>query len=128
MFAETGIELTTTIETDVRVAAPSGVVARIVDELLGNALQYARSRVHLDLQQTDSGGVLAVSDDGPGLPPDEREAVFERFTRGSASAPGGSGLGLALVRESVVALGGSARAQESRWGGLTVMVRFPSAH
>lgn len=128
MFAETGIELTTTIETDVRVAAPSGVVARIVDELLGNALQYARSRVHLDLQQTDSGGVLAVSDDGPGLPPDEREAVFERFTRGSASVPGGSGLGLALVRESVVALGGSARAQESRWGGLTVMVRFPSAH
>ena len=91
MFAETGIELTTTIETDVRVAAPSGVVARIVDELLGNALQYARTRVHVDLQRSDRAVVLAVSDDGPGLPPDEREAVFERFTRGSASVRAAAG-------------------------------------
>lgn len=128
MFAEADIALTSTLETDVRVAAPAGVVARVIDELLGNALQYARSRVHVDLHAVDAGGVLSVSDDGPGLPADEREAVFQRFTRGSASVPGGSGLGLALVRESVAALGGSARAQESRWGGLTVMVRFPTGH
>ena len=61
------------------------------------------------------------------MPVDEREAVFDRFTRGSASVPGGSGLGLALVRESVSGLGGSARATESRWGGLTVTVRMPMA-
>ena len=128
MFSEAGIELTSSLETDVHVAAPTGVIARVIDELLGNALQYARTRVHVDLHAVDSGGVLSVSDDGPGLPPDERDAVFQRFARGSASVPGGSGLGLALVRESVVALGGSARAQESRWGGLTVMVRFPPGH
>lgn len=126
MFGEAGVALTSSLETDVRVAAPAGVVARVIDELLGNALQYARSRVHVDLHAVDSGGVLSVSDDGPGLPADEREAVFHRFTRGSTSVPGGSGLGLALVRESVAALGGSARAQESRWGGLTVMVRIPT--
>ena len=125
MFAEAGISLTSTLEDGVRVAAPTGVVARIIDELLGNSLQYARTRVHVDLHAVDTGAVLSVSDDGPGLPADEREAVFQRFIRGSASVPGGSGLGLALVRESVAAIGGSARAQESRWGGLTVMVRFP---
>ena len=47
--------------------------------------------------------------------------MFERFTRGKTSVPGGSGLGLALVRESVVGLGGSAQASESRWGGLSVV-------
>jgi signal transduction histidine kinase len=125
MFAEAGIELTSSLQPDVHVAAPTGVVARVIDELLGNALQYAQARVHVDLHAVDAGGVLTVSDDGPGLPPDEREAVFQRFTRGSSSVPGGSGLGLALVRESVAALGGSARAQESRWGGLSVVVRFP---
>jgi signal transduction histidine kinase len=125
MFTEAGISLTSTLEDGVRVAAPTGVVARVIDELLGNSLQYARTRVHVDLHAVDTGAVLSVSDDGPGLPAAEREAVFQRFIRGSASVPGGSGLGLALVSESVAAIGGSARAQESRWGGLTVMVRFP---
>jgi signal transduction histidine kinase len=102
-------------------------MARVVDELLGNALQYAKTRVHVDLRVMDRAAVLSVADDGPGLAADEREAVFDRFTRGSASVPGGSGLGLALVRESVSGLGGSARATESRWGGLSDTVRMPMA-
>lgn len=127
MFVEAEVELTSSLAPGVFVTAPTGVVARVVDELLGNALQYARTRVHVDLRVMDRMAVLSVSDDGPGLPADEREAVFDRFTRGSASVPGGSGLGLALVRESVNGLGGSARATESRWGGLSVTVRMPMA-
>ena len=118
---------TSSLAPGVLVTAPTGVVSRVIDELLGNALQYARTRVHVDLRVMDRMAVLAVSDDGPGLPAAEREAVFDRFTRGSASVPGGSGLGLALVRESVSGLGGSARATESRWGGLSVTVRMPMA-
>ncbi len=127
MFAEAGVELTSSLEPAVRVTAPTGVVARVVDELLGNALQYARTRVHVDLRSVDRMAVLSVSDDGPGVPAGEREAVFDRFTRGTTSVPGGSGLGLALVRESVTGLGGSARADESPGGGLTVTVRMPMA-
>lgn len=127
MFVEAGVELTSSLAPGVLVTAPAGVVSRVVDELLGNALQYARTRVHVDLRVVDRAAVLAVSDDGPGLPAAERESVFDRFTRGSASVPGGSGLGLALVRESVSGLGGSARATESRWGGLSVTVRMPMA-
>jgi two-component system sensor histidine kinase TctE len=100
-------------------------VARIVDELLGNALQYARTRVHVDLRRDGDEALLSVSDDGPGVPESEREAIFERFRRGTSSVPGGSGLGLALVRESVQAVGGDATTVESPWGGLTVRVWIP---
>ncbi len=127
MFSDRGVDLTSSVEESVFVAAPSGVVARIVDELMGNALQYARGRVHVDLRRIDREAVLSVSDDGPGVARAERDAIFERFNRGTTSVPGGSGLGLALVRESVAGLGGSALAQESRWGGLDVTVRVPVA-
>ncbi len=127
MFADREVTLTSSVEARVFVAAPSGVIARIVDELMGNALQYALARVHVDLRRSDREAVLSVADDGPGVPRVERDAIFERFNRGTTSVPGGSGLGLALVRESVAGLGGSALAQESRWGGLEVIVHIPVA-
>ncbi|MBK9738869.1 MAG: HAMP domain-containing protein [Actinobacteria bacterium] len=117
MFVEKDVALTESIDEAVFVAAPTGVIARIVDELLGNALQYAKGRVHVTLRQTTGDAMLSVADDGLGVPRGERDAVFDRFTRGSTSVPGGSGLGLALVRESVTGIGGSAKATESRWGG-----------
>ena len=107
------------------VQAPVGTVDRIIDELVGNALSYARSRIHVDVRFDDRWVVIAVSDDGPGLPLQERSTVFQRFVRGSQAVPGGSGLGLALVSESAQALGGVASAEESELGGLTIRVRLP---
>ena len=69
---------------------------------------------------------LRIGDDGPGLPEAERTAVFERFQRGSTSLPGGSGLGLALVRESARAAGGDAEAGVSPLGGFAVHVTLPT--
>ena len=125
MFEEREIVLTSTVSEGVVVMTPTGLLARVVDELLGNALQYARGRVDVSLHRDGARAVLSVADDGPGVAAAERESVFDRFTRGSASVPGGSGLGLALVRESVVGIGGSAQAQQSRWGGLDVVVTLP---
>jgi signal transduction histidine kinase len=127
MFAEQDVELAYSLPPGVFVAAPTGLVARIIDELLGNALLYARTQVRVELRTIDRMAELSVSDDGPGVPEDEREAIFERFQRGHHAVPGGSGLGLALVRESAAALGGSARAFESARGGLNVVVRLPMA-
>lgn len=125
LFRERDLTLTCEADPEVRVEAPPGALSRVVDELLGNALSYARTRVTVALHSVDRMAVLTVSDDGPGVPESEREDVFERFRRGSSSVPGGSGLGLALVRESVVGLGGGARAERSPWGGLSVVVRIP---
>ena len=107
------------------VQAPVGTVDRIVDELVGNALSYARSRIKVNVDVNDTWVVIEVSDDGPGLPLQERSTVFQRFVRGSQAVPGGSGLGLALVSESAQALGGVASAEESELGGLTIRVRLP---
>jgi signal transduction histidine kinase len=125
MFSEGGVELTSALDPHTSVAAPAGVLARVIDELLGNALQYARSRVHVELRRSGRSAELSVADDGPGVPEAERERIFDRFSRGAGAASGGSGLGLALVRESVTGLGGSAQARVSTWGGLDVAVRIP---
>ena len=103
-----------------------GTVAKITDELLSNAMSYARSRIHVTLLREGSNVVLAVGDDGPGLAVEEREAVFQRFARGSKAVPGGSGLGLALVQESARAAGGDATAGQSTLGGLEIRVSFPA--
>lgn len=128
MFVERDITLTADVAPGVVVRAPAGLVERVVDELLGNALQYAESAVRMRLSVDGAVVELVVEDDGRGLPEAERQAVFERFARGSAAVPGGSGLGLALVSESVVGLGGSAVAGPSSLGGgpgLAVTVRLP---
>ena len=102
-----------------------GALERIVDELMANALMYARSRIDVSLRIHDSSLVLSVANDGPGVPEDELTSVFKRFTRGSNAAAGGSGLGLALVQESARHAGGEAFAQIGAHGGLAVTVMFP---
>ena len=110
---------------DFLIKAPVGVIERIVDELLGNALDYARHRVVVGIASTRSSVIVTVSDDGPGVSEAELDAIFERFSRGSTAIPGGTGLGLALVRESAIALGGDARASRAATGGLEVRVSLP---
>jgi two-component system sensor histidine kinase TctE len=124
---ENEIALTGDITPDLWITSSEGTVAKITDELLGNAMSYARTGIHVTLRREGRDVVLTVGDDGPGLAVEEREAVFQRFTRGSAAVPGGSGLGLALVQESARAAGGDATAGQSQLGGLEVRVTFPAA-
>jgi two-component system sensor histidine kinase BaeS len=125
VFGERGVMIEVDAVDEALVLAPRGSMARIVDELLGNALQYAREHVVVGVEVSTQTVVLTVADDGPGVPEGEREAVFERFRRGSAAAPGGTGLGLALVRETVTSAGGSVRVQDSPVGGASISVRIP---
>lgn len=127
MADERGIVLVGDVAPEVVVAAPRGSMARVVDELIGNALGYARSAIDVRLTVGGGSAVLSVADDGPGIPEGEREAVLERFHRGAGSVPGGSGLGLALVKETVVSLGGSVRAEQSPRGGAQIVLELPLA-
>jgi signal transduction histidine kinase len=126
LAVERGIAIESNIEPDLVVRTLPGLVGRSADELLGNALAYARSQVRVSLSPSADRVILRVEDDGPGVSEAESERIFERFARGAAALPGGSGLGLALVSEGAVASGGIVRAERSDLGGLAVVVAWPS--
>ena len=105
-------------EVDLEVPAPPGpcwgrgdpsAVARVVRILLDNALRHAPDSSTIRVVPAYHGehATVAVDDDGPGVIPDDRERIFERFERGSApSGEGGFGLGLAIGRELARKMGG----------------------
>jgi signal transduction histidine kinase len=87
-------------------------VARIVRILVDNALKFSRvgEPVGIAVGRGSAGASVSVSDRGPGVPPAEREAIFERFNRGSAAAAdGGFGLGLAIARDLARGMDGELR-------------------
>lgn len=127
LATDRGLAIGADIEADVRVRAVMGSVSRAADEIIGNALSYARSRIDVSVHREQAFGVLRVEDDGPGIPSAERSRVLQRFIRGSSAAPGGSGLGLALVAESATATGGAVAVGESALGGCSIEVRWPLA-
>jgi signal transduction histidine kinase len=112
-----------------RVVGDPDQLRRVARNLLDNAELHAASTVRVELGQVDPGTVaLAVSDDGPGIAPDQRERVFERFVRldEARGRHGGAGLGLSIVREIVTAHGGTAEAEEAE-AGARLVVRLPAA-
>ncbi|WP_372338882.1 sensor histidine kinase [Actinoplanes sp. RD1] len=87
-----------------RVLGDRDALARVVANLLDNAVRHAASAVRLEVAGEGAYRIIAVTDDGPGIPAADRERVFDRFTRlddARARDAGGSGLGLAIVRELV---------------------------
>jgi signal transduction histidine kinase len=105
-------------------------LARALRNLLDNAERHAASRVHVSVRETEDVVELAVDDDGPGVPPADRERVFERFTRleeGRSRDDGGSGLGLAIVAAIAARHGGSVRVGDSHLGGARFTMTLPRA-
>jgi len=110
-------------------------LAQALRNLIANAVSHTTSpdgRVRLSATPLRRQGEwrlgLAVDDDGPGIPPDQRELVFERFhrvDRGRDRASGGSGLGLAIVKAIVAAHGGSVSAEASLLGGARISIELP---
>jgi signal transduction histidine kinase len=96
--------------------------------LLENAAKYAGRGASVAVAGRVEArmAVVEVADDGPGVPPERLAAVFDRFARGDAPAPG-FGVGLALVRWVVEAQGGSLAADSPAGGGLRLTVRLPLA-
>jgi two-component system, OmpR family, sensor kinase len=104
---------------------------RLVRNLLENAIRHTPDKTTVELTARRDGdqALLEVIDDGPGIPPEMEEQVFDRFVRGpgpsDTSGGGGSGLGLAIVRAVAEAHGGSVDAGRSTYGGARFSVRFP---
>jgi signal transduction histidine kinase len=101
-------------------------LGRAVRNLLDNAARHACSTITVELRETDDAIGLVVADDGPGVPVDQRDRVFERFTRlddARARDNGGAGLGLAIAHEIVAAHGGSITLDDAP--GARFVMTFP---
>jgi len=99
----------------------------LVDNLLENAARHGRpdGRVEVAVGGEDGRVVLTVDDDGPGIPPGERERVLARFARGTGARGPGSGLGLAIVAQQAALHGGRVEVGEAPLGGARVRVALP---
>ena len=110
-----------------RVAAP--VLETVLQNLIGNAIAYAgqNGQVQVALATHGDSLMLAVADDGPGIPASQHGAVFERFHRVAGNTSSGAGLGLAIVRQAVTGAGGSITLRDGPGGkGCLFSVSFPA--
>ncbi len=125
-----GLELDVSRVHHARVRGDEPALGQVVRNLVDNAARHAHSVVAVSVEERADTVEVAVEDDGPGVPEDQRARVFERFVRldeARARDDGGSGLGLAIVEEIVRAHGGSVALSSSSLGGARFVVRLPLA-
>ncbi|WP_353649041.1 HAMP domain-containing sensor histidine kinase [Nakamurella sp. A5-74] len=114
--------------TPVRVSGDHHQLTRMVRNLVDNAVRYADSGVLVELSSRGPDAVVRVADDGPGIAPEDRVRVLDRFVRldaGRSRAAGGAGLGLAIVAEVVAAHRGTVEVSAADSGGACFTVRIP---
>lgn len=110
------------------VLASTDLLTRAVRNLVDNALRHATDRVELSIDRGPGTIVLNVDDDGPGVPTEQREAIFDRFTRLDEARDrdrGGAGLGLAIAREVATAHAGTLAVTDGPLGGARFSLRLP---
>ena len=113
------------------------LIETVLQNFINNAARYAKSRIRIELMQTPSEYIIAVEDDGPGIPVNERERVFDSFVRlyyaeqdgdqtSGSSSTGGFGLGLAIVKRIMQWHHGTAQFVEPEiLGGARAQIRWP---
>ena len=123
------------VQIDIEVADDLGTVTGwpsglrlAVDNLVRNAVTHGdATRIVLAARRTHTGVTIVVDDNGRGLPVEEHQTVLGRFSRGSNAAPGGSGLGLALVAQQAALHGGAIALSDSPLGGLRATLTVSSS-
>ena len=113
-------------DTEIIVAGSAAGLRLAVDNLLANAVRHAGARrIEAAVRLLGDRVLVTVDDDGAGVPPDERAAVFDRFRRGRSAQGPGSGLGLALVAQQAALHGGTASLTDSPLGGTRAVLDIP---
>ncbi len=123
-----GVVLETRL-AEARARGEAGLLAVLLRNLIDNAIRYSPPQGHVRVSCATLAGraQLTVQDEGPGIAPEERERVFERFYRVIGNEATGSGLGLSIVRRIAELHGASIEVQEGLAGrGTTFIVTFPA--
>ena len=127
-YAGTAADVDSTL-LDAVVIGDKRRLEQVLRNLLDNALTHAGGATVITVAPSGDGVSVSVDDRGPGVAPDDREQIFERFSRGRNAvrrgSAGGTGLGLALVREHVRAHGGEVRVTAAPGGGSRFVVELP---
>jgi signal transduction histidine kinase len=122
------VSVTTNIPREVPYVGDEAALHRAIFNIVDNAIKFADNAVHIALSTTPEAISLCVVDDGPGIPPEAKARIFERFYRVDASrarATGGSGLGLAIAYEVVQAHEGNIRVETAHGHGATFLLSLP---
>lgn len=115
---------------DVSVSMEPRLMSRAVSNVLRNAGRHARGCIQMSYAVDKAGVQIRIDDDGPGIPADDREKIFEPFTRldtSRARVTGGHGLGLAIVKRIMEWHRGEVFVDESPLGGARFCLRWPQA-
>jgi signal transduction histidine kinase len=122
-------------EHDLTIEADSAVVSGVRDDLhrmtlnlIENAIRHTPPGTHVRASSTtgENCAVMVVEDDGPGIPPELQQRIFERFVRGGRDGGRGSGLGLAIVRAVAESHGGTVTLEQPASGrGTRFLIRMP---
>lgn len=119
------------VQTGLHALADPVMVRQVLDNLIGNATKYVapgvRPRVQVRGREDAEWTVLTVTDNGIGIPAEQRDLVFETFYRAHGEAYRGTGLGLAIVRRAVERCGGTVSVRDNPGGGSVFEVRLPAA-
>ena len=123
-FGREGLDRVKVEVDDAVVMADSGLLERVLANLIDNALRYAPdSVVRVNAGQVGDRVLIAVADEGPGIPRGTEEQLFEPFQRlGDRDNSIGVGLGLSVARGFVEAMGGTITASDTPGGGLTIEI------
>ncbi|WP_241160509.1 HAMP domain-containing sensor histidine kinase [Microbacterium sp. Y-01] len=111
-----------------QVHADPRLLSQLVRNLADNAARHSRGRVAIGVTPAEGYVFVTVEDDGPGVPVEERERIFERFVRldeARSRDAGGSGLGLAIARGIAASARGTLAVDDSRWGGARFILTLP---
>jgi two-component system sensor histidine kinase SenX3 len=127
-----GIQLITGKKSHAEVYGDEALLVVALHNLVANAIQYSpdHSRIGVGVHEADGVVEIAVTDQGVGIPEDERDRVFERFYRSDPARSrntGGSGLGLAIVKHVAQNHGGDVRVWSQPGNGSTFTIRLPQA-
>ena len=115
-------------DDNITILADVGRLRRAIGNLIANAIKYGPERSPIIVQTLRESGTFTVrvTDDGPGVAPEDRDRIFEKFSRGRRSAVvAGAGLGLAIARSLAELHGGTLRYEDAEGGGATFVLSVP---
>jgi two-component system sensor histidine kinase PhoQ len=126
VYAERELVFDHNYDPDIRFPGDEGDLFELLGNVLDNAARHAAHKVAIRAEQSSQPDclILSVSDDGPGLPAALRDSVLQRGVRADSRMPG-QGIGLAVVKDILDALGGQIELHEADPQGLSVRMRVP---